>query len=181
MEKYTKLKTKEDLDNWLKRNYTKEQMDYLQSEANNPESSLFFYYGEGYRIYNRYLRNGIENQQKDYDIVGLRNLFCSFSTVENIISYRYVDVNEFRFLCENTRMDKECEYPSFMSTTLVKKLYNVKDIMYNRILIKIYIPKGSPGIYIPDSLFANSPEYEFLLPYRIKLKRIGHKKFMIVT
>lgn len=181
MEKYTKLKNKEELDNWLNRNYTKEQMDYLQSEANNPESSLFFYYGEGYRIYNRYLRKRLENQQKDYDIVGLRKLICSFSTVENLVVYRYINADEFRFLRKSTFMNKECEYPSFMSTTLVKELYNVTDVMHRRILIKIYIPKGSPGMYIPDPLFANSFEYEFLLPYRIKLKRIGYKKFMIVS
>ena len=180
MEKYTKLKTKEDLDNWLKRNYTKEQMDYLQSEANNPDSSLFFYYGEGYKIYNRYLRDGIENQQEDYDIIGLQKMVCSFSTVENFIAYRYISAKELRFLTQNTRMDKECEYPNFMSTTLLKKLYNVEQIKHNRSLIKIYVPKGSPGMYIPDSLFPNSPEYEFLLPYRIKLKRIGLRSFMVV-
>ena len=133
-----------------------------------------------YRIINQYIREKRETIQKDYDIEELQKTVCSFSTVENLITYRYISGEEFKFLTQNTRMNKECEYPSFMSTTLLKDLYNIEQIKFNRRLIKIYVPKGSPGMYIPDSLFPNSPEYEFLLPYRIKLKRIGFKSFMVI-
>ena len=179
MEKYTKLKSLKDLNNWLNRNYTKEQIEYIQAEANNGDSPLFFYFGEGYRVYNRYLRKNLEKSQNDYDIEGLQKMVCSFSTVENLIVYRYVSKGEYHVLTKNTCSEKEYIFPSFMSTTLLKKLYSAEQIKRGRVLIKIYVPKGSHGMYIPD-IFPDSPEYEFLLPYRIRLKHIGFRSFMVV-
>ena len=179
MDKYTKLKTVEDLNNWLSRNYTKEQLEYIQAEANNPDSPLYFYFGEGYRAYNRCLRKNLEKSQTDYDIEGLQKMICSFSTTENLVAYRYISKDEFSVLTQNTYSKKEYVYPCFMSTTLLNKLYNVQQIIQGRKLIKIYIPKGTHGMYIPD-IFPDSPEYEFLLPYRIKLKRKWLKSFIVV-
>ena len=97
-----------------------------------------------------------------------------------MISYRYVSFNEYITLLRNTLFKRTYEYPCFLRTTLIDNLYSMDDIKYKRLLIKILIPKGTKGIILPE-VNPKNPEFELLLPYRLKLQRVAVKTFMIAN
>lgn len=178
MEEYIEIKTEAELDAWIKRNYTNEQLAFLKESIANVDSPLFFFIGEGYRRINRKLRNSPQQEKGDSRINELQKLVCSFSVSENIISYRYVDKSEYRCLRRKTAFKRTYVYPCFCSTTLIKDLYNIDQIKCNRRIIRIYIPEGTRCVYVPE-LVENNPEYELLLPYHTKMKRIDINSFMV--
>lgn len=126
------------------------------------------------------LRARLEDQETDYDITGLNAFISSFSVNTDLISYRYVSFKEYITLLRNTLFKRTYEYPCFLSTTLIDNLYSMDDIKYKRLLIKILIPKGTNGIILPE-VNPKNPEFELLLPYRIKLQRVAVKTFMIAN
>jgi len=178
MGKYIEIKTEAELEAWINRNYTKTQLDYLKASVNNVDSPLFFFVGEGHRRINRELRNNSQQENGDSRIDELQRIVSSFSVSENIITYRYVDKNEYRCFRRKTAFKRTYVYPCFCSTTLIKDLYSIDEIKCNRRVIKIYIPKGTQCVYIPEAV-ENSPEYELLLPYHTKFKRLDINSFIV--
>ncbi len=178
MGKYIEIKTEAELEAWINRNYTKTQLDYLKASVNNVDSPLFFFVGEGYRRINRKLRNSPQQENDDFRIDELKRIVSSFSVSENIITYRYVDKNEYRCFRRKTAFKRTYVYPCFCSTTLIKDLYSIDEIKCNRRVIKIYIPKCTQCVYIPEAV-ENSPEYELLLPYHTKFKRLDINSFIV--
>lgn len=180
MNKYIQIKSQEELDSFITSNYTQEQIDSIAEHSGNVDSPLFEYKGGYYRHFNQLLRAKAEHLQTDYDITGLNAFISSFSVNSDLITYRYVSFKEYITLFRSTLFKHTYEYPCFLSTTLIDNLYSMDDIKYKRLLIKILIPKGTKGVILPE-VNPKNPEFELLLPYRLKLQRVAIKTFMIVN
>ena len=128
---------------------------------------------------NQYVRLGSEAQQKEYDIIGLQKFLLEKAIPESIEAYRFVSFKELCYLIKGTIKGKFYTYPNFLSTTLLKDYYSMEDIKQNKFTVTIRIPKGTSGRYIAE-VNPNNPEYEILIPYRVKLKRISLKVYEIV-
>lgn len=178
MNNYIQIGSQANLDVFIKNNYTQEQINTIAEYSGNVDSPLFEYKGGYYRHFNQLIRAKAEQNQTDYDIMGLNAFLSSFSVNTNLITYRYVSFKEYITLFRSTLFKHTYEYPCFLSTTLIDTLYSMDEIKYKRILIKILIPKGTKGVILPE-VNPERPEFELLLPYRLKLKRIAVKTFMI--
>ena len=100
---------------------------------------------------------------------------------ENIVVYRYVDPkllrsmmkwNDKKLLTKNTVIfDK-----GFLSTTLTQETVQSRDYttIRNKVL-KIYVPQGTPCIYL--ELIADMNENEMLFPPMTKLKVLSNPFF----
>lgn len=178
MQNYRLFSSPKEVNEWIELNYTKDELEKLQVKK-HLDSPLADYKGNAYSIMNEYIRHQWEDKQSDYDIIGLQNLLLSRVLCESIMVFRFVSVKELFLLFINTLFGKEYEYPAFLSTTLLKDYYAMDYIRKGRIAIKIYIPQGTKGTYIPE-VNSELPEYEMLFPYRLKLKRISWNVYEIV-
>lgn len=178
MTEYKEFSVPEDVAEWVEKHYSKSELEQFDINL-NPDSTLSCYKGNAYRYINECVRRRIENQQKDFDIVGLKRLLCSKKIPESIIVYRYVCLKEWWRLFKGTMNRKKFTYPSFISTTMLKSYYSIKAIKKKRFAIRILIPKGTPGTYLPE-VNPKMPEYEILMPYHLSLKKISWNTYEIV-
>ena len=177
MENYYKFNTVQEVEEWVLKTYTNEELNELC--VNNIESPLFFYKGNGYNFMNECIRAGFIGTCEEVDIKGLQDLLLSKTINESIQVYRFVDLKESYILWKNTRKNREYDYPSFLSTTLLKNQYSMENIKRNRYAISILIPKGTPGTFIPE-VNRDFPEYEVLFPHHTKLRKKGWRLFEVV-
>lgn len=155
-------------------------------DENNIGYLLYSYAGNMNILYNEFLRginkevykDNLDEYSKNIDIITKE--ISRFELQDNIIVYRYTHKNLFKYLSKslkikigNTVIDK-----GFMSTTLLPNLLRkfAKDHHYN-CLLKIYLPKGTKGVYIRfDKSVLN--EHEFLLPPNATFKIV--KKYFSI-
>ncbi|MBE7058991.1 MAG: hypothetical protein E7387_07865 [Ruminococcaceae bacterium] len=142
------------------------------------ETPLADYKGNGYHGINKYIRLGCIENQDVFDINGLQAFLTSKTLKDSIKVFRFVDFRELVVLLWNTRKNKVYTYPGFLSTTLLKEYYSMSYIRQKRVAISIRIPKGTHGTYVAE-VNPKMPEYEILLPYHTKLKRIGFMTFEV--
>lgn len=177
LERFRIFNIPEEVTEWTNVHYTDQELKSLDIK-NNLNTPLADYKGNGYRGMNEYIRLGCINDQDVFDIKGLQSFLSSKKLKDSIQVYRFVDVRELMILLWNTRRDKVYEYPGFLSTTLLKLYYGMSYIRERRVAIAIRIPKGTHGTYIAE-VNPKLPEYEILLPYHTKLKRIGLMTFEV--
>ncbi len=178
MNTYKRFETPSDVEKWVNSVYSKTEL--LETDVKHTNiQALTEYKGGLYRVMNEYLRKGIEDIQQDYDIQGLQLFLKSRTIKESIMAYRFISIKEWCWLLWKTYCHKETVYPAFLSTTLLKKYYSMDEIKRNRIAVEIKIPKGVNGTYISE-VNPYLPEYEFLLPHHIRMKRVGFKSFEVV-
>ena len=176
MNKYRSFSSPQEVEEWVRKTYSKQELQDLTIEHNS-ESPLFDYKGNAYKVINAMLRQGcIESQ--DYNIFGLQAVLKSKSIPENILVYRYVGIRELLILHWYTICGKEYIYPSFLSTTLLKDFYSMDNVKRCRFAINLLVMKGSHGAYIPE-INPDLPEYEILFPYHVKLKRLHWNLFLV--
>ena len=173
---YRSFSSPKEVEEWVNRTYSKQELQDLTREY-NPESPLFDYKGNAYRVINAMLRRGYMESQ-DYNISSLQAVLKSKSIPENILVYRYVSMQELLTLHWYTICDKEYLYPSFLSTTLLKDFYSMDSIKRCRFAIKLLVMKGSHGTYIPE-INPDLPEYEILFPFHVKLKHLHWNLFLV--
>ena len=177
MREYKMFSKPKDVELWVNSNYTESELKRL-SVSNNIDTPLADYKGGGYRLMNGYLRIHEEDKQNDFDIQGLQEFLLSKTIGEPIVVFRFVDIKELGMLWWNTRFGKTFKYSAFLSTTMLKDHYSMENIRKNRFLITINVPQGTNGTYLPE-VNSKMPEYEILLPYHTKLKRIGFMTFEV--
>lgn len=128
--------------------------------------------------YNNFLRGNIEFDEDMAEEVSrgisiIAKEICKFSLQENIIVYRYTNKKLFKCLFEFSRPEigKAFTDKGFISTTLAPDLLKefAKNHHYNCVL-KLYLPKGTKGVYIRFKDGIN--EQEFLLPPNSTFKLI---------
>ena len=172
---------------WGKRYYN-DWLTELQNQKYMPETpceQFFRYYTQGVdHVFNKVLRySSIEeydfknsgfSKEMFYDSIAEIN---NHRLCENIVVYRYVskyllqemkEWSNIHFIRKNTvLMDK-----GYFSTTLC--LASVKDRLYatlrQHVLFEIYVPKGTPCVYV--DLVADMGENELLFAPNISLKVI---------
>ena len=167
----------EEVVEWTNDHYTDQELESLDIK-NNLNTPLADYKGSGYHGMNEYIRFGCIDDQDVFDIKGLQSFLSSKKLKDSVQVYRFVDVRELVILLWNTRGNKVYEYPGFLSTTLLKEYYSMSYIRQKRVAISIRIPKGTHGTYVAE-VNPKMPEYEILLPYHTKLKRIGIMTFEV--
>lgn len=149
-------------------------------DENNIENLLNAYTGSENLIINRFLRgncmpyeDNLEELSRKVEII--EKEICKFKLQENIIVYRYTHKNFLRQLFGHSEIKREKVFveKAIMSTTLVANL--LIEFAKNRkcnCLVKLYLPKGTKGVYVKfDNGLLN--EHEFLLPPNSKFKLIG--------
>ena len=168
---YRKFSTPEEVEAWVKKHYTEDELRECNA-LENVESTLAFYKGVGYRYLNKCVRGGKDELKDMFDIESLQQQLLSKNIKDDIVVYRFVDKRELDILLRNTSRKRIFEYEGFLSTTLLREYYSMEDIRSMRIPIEIRIPKGTHGTYLPE-VNPDRPEYEILLPYHLKIKRIS--------
>lgn len=176
MEKYHRMSTPEEVDAWVKKYYTDEE---LSEVGENKSEALLYYKGNGYAYMNACIRSGIAYGNDKIIIDNLQLFLQSKRIKESIEVYRFVNQKELFILHKNTSKKRLFKYPGFLSTTLLKKHYSMESIKRWRIPIAIRIPKGTFGTYLVE-INKYMPEYEVLLPYHTKLRRIKSNTFEVI-
>lgn len=177
LKEYRVFNMPEEVAEWTNSHYTVQELKSLVIK-NNLDTPLADYKGSGYHGMNEYIRLGYIENQDVFDIKGLQSFLCSKKLKDSIQVCRFIDIKELVILLWNTRKNKVYEYPGFLSTTLLKHHYSMPYIREKRVAISIMIPKGTHGTYIAE-VNPKLPEYEILLPYHTKLKRIGFMTYEV--
>lgn len=171
--------TTEQLKDWQIANYSTSQISSLCEAVNNMDNPLSYYKGEGSKAMNRYLRKLLNDDDVKEMTYKLQELINQYVTNDNFIVYRFVKLQELKVLLKSTFCKKIYIVPGFLSTTFLPALYSMEDIKKASIRIKIIVPKDTHGICIPE-VNPDSPEYEWLMPYGMKLKRLSLKTYIVV-
>lgn len=176
---YIIFKTALEVQEWVEKYYTAEELSLLDVNG-KADLSLVFYKGNFSRAYNIALRTEKADTEFCKNIQMLQELLCKYEIPTDITTYRFVSWKELKALDRGTRFCKTYEYKSFLSTTLLKDKYAMYDICRNRFSIMIQVPRGTKGAYLPE-VNKNRPEYEVLFPYGMRLKKIGYCEYRIVN
>lgn len=182
--------TVEEANEWGKKHF-KTWLPRLQNQEYSPQTAVeefFRYYTQGTgKVFNSVLRNGIANYDFS-DSFFTKSMFNdSIAEInkhklsEDIVVYRYVSKYclEKMLECETSRsISKDsvlCEQ-GYLSTTL--SLEAVRDQPYaykGNSCLTIYVPKGTPCVYV--DLVSDMHEQEMLFAPGIRLKIIRSSLF----
>lgn len=180
MNKYKEFTRENGVNDWLSHNYG----DFIQYVQDNIEHGkkdfpnvLMTYGGSWYKLINSRLRfddrNSIDERDIEQDIRILIDGMSEYFVPEDIIVYRYIHHRVVKLLINHSLEQNRIVERGFMSTTLCPlsngMLELIKRHKYN-CLIKLYVPKGIPGVPIKfndEQTYLN--EYEFLFPPDLSL------------
>ena len=170
---------KNDASKWIGKTFAEWQIDYANSYKKNEfwKDSLtpLECYCAGYMTrLNELLRTG----SSSVNIEKLHNLkrfldddFKSAPMIQdNIVVYRYVDVDEFNQISQSDTgfIDK-----GYLSTTLNKRIYLEQDSRLNYLdtdyVLKIYVKKGTKALFVSGFDYAIENEFELLFKRNSKL------------
>ena len=170
---------KNDASKWIGKTFAEWQIDYANSYKKNEfwKDSLtpLECYCAGYMTrVNELLRTG----SSSVNIEKLHNLkrfldddFKSAPMIQdNIVVYRYVDVDEFNQISQSDTgvIDK-----GYLSTTLNKRIYLEQDSRLNYLdtdyVLKIYVKKGTKALFVSGFDYAIENEFELLFKRNSKL------------
>ena len=178
------FKTKEAVENWVKQNYTEEQLGRLQIsryESTDVSWAYVAYKGNLSEKINSALREEPSKIMTDEWLKEFQEFISTYFIPEDITVYRFVSNKEYCWLDRATRWGKTCVYNGFLSTTLLKNRYReLYSRVHRRMVVKIIVPKGTKGTYLPE-VNPDMPEFEVLFPHGTRLKRIGIDKYTIVS
>lgn len=170
---------KNDASKWIGKTFAEWQINYANSYKKNKfwNDSLtpLECYCAGYMTrVNELLRTG----SSSVNIEKLHNLkrfldddFKSAPMIQdNIVVYRYVDVDEFNQISQSYTgfIDK-----GYLSTTLNKRIYLEQDSRLNYLdtdyVLKIYVKKGTKALFVSGFDYAIENEFELLFKRNSKL------------
>ena len=171
---YRVFLSRDDVDEWVMQNYKMSEIDVLK-EMLRGINALVLYKGNGALNMNRSIREG----KTDKFVNELQDFLKERTIPDNIVVTRFVDYSEKSVLHKKTRNGNFYEYKGFLSTTLLPSEYGMEEICRRRSRIKIYIPKGAKGTYIPE-INKTLPEFEILLANGTKLHRVGLDEYQVI-
>ena len=175
-DEYFDFKDKEEADRWGMSGYKEWGNKLKQKEIIKRESGMFkdsswaycpleLYLGWRYQEINRYLRYG------DTENIFESDKYCAVRIAEelldaprinkNIVVYRYVNEEFINELIKTNKKTSHKYYleKGYLSTSLLKDI--MKDAPDGSFLLKIYVDKGTVGIYA--NAVAPRDEYEILI------------------
>ncbi|MFL0196456.1 ADP-ribosyltransferase [Clostridium sp. WILCCON 0269] len=187
---FRQFKNEEEVYEWITDNF-EEWTRYIEIHENRSDKSdianlLYYYTGNKNILYKRILwgctedfeKGEIEKHLKEISIITKE--ICKFELQENIIVYRYTYKNMLKKGFESLKIEtgKSFTDKAFMSTTLVPG--SLKGFSKSRkcdCILKLYLPKGTKGVYVSVGKNALN-EQEFLLPPNSTFKLIrGYYSF----
>lgn len=173
-EVYREFSCEEDVDEWVMQNYNTSEIDVLK-EMLKGVNALVLYKGNGALN----LNGSIREEKEDEFVNELQDFLYERTIPDSIVVTRFVSYSEKSVLHKMTRNGNLYEYKGFLSTTLLPSEYGMDEIRRRRSRIKIFIPEGAKGTYIPEINRA-LPEFEILLANGTKLRRIGLDKYQVI-
>lgn len=179
MSDYKKFATPRDVDEWVRENYTEEQLRSLDVKT-NPTSPLYDYKNSGYKKINELVRKGYANNKDLFDIPAIQEFLTKCVIPEDVRVYRFVSLKELIILEIKTIFGKDYQYPTFLSTTLLKGYYAMSEIRKNKIAIEILADKSARGTYIPE-VNPQYPEFEVLFAHSCSLVRDGFRRYRLLA
>lgn len=117
---YRKLSTPEDVEQWVKLNYSDDEILEITEYRNDIEFPLLWYKGDGYKQINGALRKCQTKKTEDFDIPKIQRFLNSKVIMDDIVVYRFVGLRELLKLLANTTRNREYTYPSFLSRRYLK-------------------------------------------------------------
>lgn len=171
---YRVFLSRDDVDEWVMQNYNAREIDALK-EMLRGVNALALYKGNGALNLNRSIRE----ENEDEFVSELQDFLYERTIPDSIVVTRFVCYSEKSVLHKMTRNGNLYEYKGFLSTTLLPSEYGMDEIRRGRSRIKIFIPEGAKGTYIPEINKA-LPEFEILLANGTKLRRIGLDKYQVI-
>lgn len=184
-ENYKEFLLEDEALNWAKENYFEL---FNMDEKDERYKVLAGYTGTDFYGINLFLRNrknnhenslNLEKYQKNINIID--NILNQNFILEDIVLYRYINKTLLKFLLKGNNLKQNImfEDKAFVSTGLIKE--NLKSFSKEnncKILLKLYVPKGTNGVYV--SLYKKSilKEYEILLHRNTKFKILKIHHFL---
>ncbi|MFL0197127.1 ADP-ribosyltransferase [Clostridium sp. WILCCON 0269] len=181
---FRQFKNEEEVYEWVTDNFGGGTR-YIEIYENSSDKSdmanlLCCYTGNKNNIYRKILwgcakelgGEEIENYLKEISIIPKE--ICKFELQENIIAYRYTYKKTLEKGFESLKIEKGETFTNkmFMSTTLIPGL--LKEFFKSRkcdCILKLYLPKGTKGVYVSVGKNALN-EQEFSLPPNSTFKLI---------
>ncbi|MGX9758796.1 ADP-ribosyltransferase [Clostridioides difficile] len=184
---YLELMTKEDATTWGLANYASWSNEYKKImqinkkalEINTFTSPIEDYCGYLYIGINTYLRFGEKDENnicRELSHILAIALSSAPRIPENIVTYRVVSDEFIQELIKNNKEDIPTQERGFLSTSLITNIVTVGEAynVHNN-LLKIYVDKGSIGIYVNGVVRRNEQEvllypngYLYLIEYPYK-------------
>lgn len=176
--KYKEFSTEEECKEWGNRYYSnfgnKYKEDMLSAKkvgfhSNSETSAIEHYCGHSYKGINQYLRNGVDSGEEIYYKMAsiLIMAMCSAPKIpEDIVVYRMVNKVFIDELTNNNKFVelKALQEKGFMSTSLLRDISNIYSSDNTGLyLLKIYVPKGTIGIYV-NSVVSRDEEEILIAP-----------------
>lgn len=185
-ENYHEFQTKEEATEWGIKHYKEWGYNYKYFLCKMKESSLFnysdikinpieYYAGHAYHQINNYKRHSNQdislNMKINAEVLSLA-LLSAPPIPEDIIVYRMVTLEDLEKLIHANKATSHHYYyeKGFMSTSLTKDIA-LHDEYNDRLVLKIYVPRGKYGIFV-DAI-AIRGEYELLLQNNLYIRLCG--------
>ena len=140
----------EEAERWAQENY---KAIYNEANVSSADFDLLFAYsGSWYALYNSHLRYGEEyGEETTREIDSLTALLDRCELPENVVAYRYTTKDVIKAMCQNNvQVGAVFSDKAFFSTSLVRSsMEKFRRENKCNCLLKLYLPKGLNGVYIP--------------------------------
>lgn len=139
-------------------------MEQVKSDSSLETSPLECYCGYSYKYINEFLRTGKINNQIYSNMTDLLIFtLCSAPKIpENIVLYRVVGGDIAKEIYLKNKNKEPFQEKGFMSTSLLENIINnYNEECVEPMLLKIFVPKDTIGIYV--NVIAKRSEEEVLL------------------
>lgn len=169
MRKFMEFETPEGLSEWAFSVYKQDLLDKFDLNKVSLDSPLANYTNSfSHQINDALRRDILKGSRFKYEYLQADLLQCIVP--ENIVAYRYLDWKELLLWWLHTLFSSKYTNCGFVSTTLLPEDFNGQ-AKRNGFLIKIFVPKGTRGMYITDLNEASVVEYEFLIPHHSRFAK----------
>lgn len=189
---YREFINTEEAEQWAWKHYA----DFLNFPPESEIYKTFFWYtGSWYTECNNIMRSIPEkcigiNSGVSAEVIRaiqiMNDVLCSYSLPENVITYRFTHKEDIKKLCHAKRLPVGMTFAdsAFLSTTLVKSLLeNFGKENHGDCVLKLYLPKGTPGAYVSfNDNRSCLNEQEFLIPphMRFQITKIHYFTFPLL-
>lgn len=182
MKEYREFLTEDETREWGKLYYGewannyKKQMRLAKgyTKDNYVLESIELYCGYNYKKINEGLRNGFGSSHVMYRMLAnvLSMILCSAPRIpDNIVLYRVVDKEAIQLIMKNNELYTQSKEMGFLSTSMLKSIANKDEFSRGEALLKMYVQKGTVGVYVNEVTRRN--EEEILLPPGLYIKLMG--------
>ncbi|WP_313527870.1 ADP-ribosyltransferase [Anaerotignum sp.] len=178
MEEFREFNTPEEVAKWVSISFSDTVIQHFDLNKQPLLSPVSLYTGSISGKINASLRRGeLSNSFSHFE--GLQYDLCQNTIPENIAVWRYITFQEMFLLWRKTAFGRTYVNPAFVSTTLLREHFSGQ-ARSNGIVIRIDVPKDTPGAYITELNNAAIAEYEVLFPHHLKFKRTGTFTYEII-